>query len=59
MGVERSSNARSRQRDILQLSGVFQSSRTARSGRWLVMISYGGAAIFGLVFWIVLARIFL
>jgi hypothetical protein len=45
--------------DILQGGALYRPSRRVSSDRWIVIMSYGGAALFGLVFWIALAWMFL
>lgn len=53
---ERAGNSHSLQGSgVLQRDAVYPSSRSARFDRWIVMLAYGGAALFGVIFWIVVA----
>jgi len=41
-----------RRSGVLLRNVPYRPSRSANSDRWIVMLSYGAAALFGLVFWI-------
>lgn len=52
---ERAGSPHSLGGDILHGSAFYRPSRSVNSDRWIVIMSYGGAAFFGLVFWIAVA----